>query len=83
MYSGMVESCWTTDSLQVPWAASGPQTADWKSAITPSKYVLFQFVLGWLALHTCGVSSVTTTRGLANQGENRTYSAPRSASAAW
>ena len=54
-------TCCTTESLQLPAAASGPQTAAMKSRTTSSSKVEFQSVAGSAAVHLCGVSSVTVT----------------------
>lgn len=46
-----------------------------KSFISWSKKVLFQFVAGFVAVQSGGVSSGTTNRGLGHHGAKRTYDA--------
>ena len=63
----MVDSCWATECVHTPLAASGPQTASMKSFMIWSKKVEFQFVAGLLAVQSGGVSSGTTSRGFGHQ----------------
>ena len=51
---------------------NGYQTAVMKSFISWSKKVLFQFVAGFVAVQSGGVSSGTTRRGLGHHGAKRT-----------
>lgn len=78
IHSGIVLSCGTTDRppSHAPVAASGPHTASMKSATMPSRSV--EFHEDPAPAQSAGRSSVTTTRGYAYHGENRTYAEPRS-----
>ena len=82
-HEGMVDSCWATECVHVPFAASGPQTASMKSFMMPSNSVEFQLVAGLVSVQSGGVSSGTTTRGYGHQGAYLTKSAPSSDSARW